>query len=176
MKIKNKCNTYPDRIETIKAEILDSLKELVIYQDTNQRILWANKSAVDLGGNSMENLLGKKCYNILSGMKNYPCPGCIVNKILKQGKPEVTESKCSNGTIWLIKFYPIKNHQNKLVGLVEVFEDITERKKIEEEKEKLNRELKERIFELERFQKLTIGRELKMIELKKKIEELEKMR
>jgi hypothetical protein len=32
----------------------------------------------------------------------------------------------------------------------------------------------ERLAELERFQRLTVGRELKMIELKKEIEELKK--
>lgn|GEM_PF-6291591 len=47
-----------------------------------------------------------------------------------------------------------------------VLEDITERKKSEET-------LQERTAELEKFNKLTIGRELKMIELKDKIKELE---
>lgn len=45
--------------------------------------------------------------------------------------------------------------------------DITERKKAEEE-------IRERNKELERFHKLTVGREIKMIELKKKIKQLEK--
>lgn len=43
----------------------------------------------------------------------------------------------------------------------------------EEEIKKRTKELRERVGELEKFQKLTIGRELKMIELKKKIKELE---
>jgi len=58
--------------------------------------------------------------------------------------------------------------------------DVTERKRAAAKKqeetelaEKHSRELI-RLAELERFQKLTIGRELKMIELKKEIEELKK--
>ena len=46
--------------------------------------------------------------------------------------------------------------------------------KREEEIQERTKELQDRVKELERFQRLTVGRELKMIELKKKIKELEK--
>jgi len=47
-----------------------------------------------------------------------------------------------------------------------IIRDITERKKMEEE-------LQKKMHDLERFNKLAVGRELKMIELKKRIKELE---
>ena len=46
--------------------------------------------------------------------------------------------------------------------------------KREEEIQERTKELQDQVKELERFQRLTVGRELKMIELKKKIRELEK--
>lgn len=45
---------------------------------------------------------------------------------------------------------------------------------LEEKVKERTRELQKRVEELERFRKLTVGRELKMIELKKKIKDLEK--
>ena len=53
--------------------------------------------------------------------------------------------------------------QNLILGIVR---DVTDRKKIEEE-------LKEKNKELEKINSLAVGRELKMIELKKEIKELE---
>ncbi len=47
-------------------------------------------------------------------------------------------------------------------------------KKLKEENRKKTEKLKEKLDEMKRFQKLTIGRELKMKELKKKIKELKK--
>jgi len=47
-----------------------------------------------------------------------------------------------------------------------------ERKNLEQKVEQRTAELQEKIDDLERFQKLTVGRELKMIELKKEIENL----
>ena len=53
----------------------------------------------------------------------------------------------------------------------ELQELIEKRGEVIQEKTK---ELQQRLAELERFQRLVVGRELKMIELKKKIKELEK--
>jgi PAS domain S-box-containing protein len=56
---------------------------------------------------------------------------------------------------------------NNLVGFQALIRDIT-KQKIAENK------LKERVEELERFHKITVGREMKMIELKKEIEKCKK--
>jgi methyl-accepting chemotaxis protein len=45
---------------------------------------------------------------------------------------------------------------------------------LEEEVKRRTKELQEKMIELEKFQKLAIGRELKMVELKKEIEELKR--
>ena len=69
-----------------------------------------------------------------------------------------------------------KAEEGIIIGYFLAFFDITEIKKLREELEEKvkerTKELQERIDELERIQRLTVGRELKMIELKEEIEEL----
>ncbi|MDD1743792.1 MAG: PAS domain S-box protein [Methanomassiliicoccales archaeon] len=68
-----------------------------------------------------------------------------------------------------------KDINGHVLGVFAAARDVTARKKAEAEvAEQRTREM-ERLAELERFQKLTVGRELKMIELKKEIEELKKL-
>ncbi len=73
-----------------------------------------------------------------------------------------------------------RDAQGKVLGVFAAARDVTAQKEAESKvaeqrarEEQRTREL-ERLAELERFQKLTVGRELKMIELKKEIEELRK--
>lgn len=65
-----------------------------------------------------------------------------------------------------------KDARGEVLGVFAAARDVTAQKKAEAEiAEQRSKEL-DRLAELERFQKLTVGRELKMIELKKEIEQL----
>ena len=69
-----------------------------------------------------------------------------------------------NGSVYL-------DDGGNVLGVVIVARDVTSQKKLERDVAEREKEM-ERLVELERFRKLTVGRELKMIELKKENEEL----
>ena len=65
-----------------------------------------------------------------------------------------------------------KDARGNVLGVFAAARDVTARKRVEEELADQRRRELERLAELEKFQKLTVGRELKMVELKKEIEVL----
>lgn len=85
---------------------------------------------------------------------------------------------------WLIRGVPIKDENDIIIKWFGTCTDIDEVKSIENEIKKLNEELEEKVIErtkeladknteLSRMNKLFVGRELRMVELKQKIKELE---
>jgi PAS domain S-box-containing protein len=68
-----------------------------------------------------------------------------------------------------------KDAAGRVLGVFAVARDVTAQKKAEAELTLQRSKESERLVELERLQKVTVGRELKMIELKKEIEDLRKL-
>jgi PAS domain S-box-containing protein len=73
----------------------------------------------------------------------------------------------SNREFCLESVTPVRDANGVITGVLGISRDITLRKKMEEE-------LQERISDLEKSNKLMVGRELKMMELKNEIEELKR--
>ena len=129
-----------------------------------------NDTYLKLSGYSREEIVGKR-FTKLQLMKRQELSKYIkIFASLMKGKiPKKIELEWveKNGTPHISEVHVSLIRKNgKISEIVAILINITERKKTEEE-------LRTKIRELEKFQRLSVGRELKMIELKKKIKELE---
>ncbi|MEF8874134.1 MAG: PAS domain S-box protein, partial [Candidatus Thermoplasmatota archaeon] len=133
------------RIESEKEKslILGTTEELIVSQDTDFTVRWTNQAAADSVDKDVEDLIGKKCYEIWHGREE-PCEGCPVKKAKETGERKEGEMSLDDGRHWLIRASPELDEEGNLKGAVEVALDITERKKA---RERL-KESKKRIEEL----------------------------
>lgn len=120
------------RSEGEKAIILNSLAELVVYQDTNQRIIWVNRAAYESVNALSHELVGRYCYEIWHG-RTEPCDNCPVHRSFKSGKFEHNEITSPDKRHWYIWAYPVKDSNGQTVGAVETVLNITDSKVAEEE-------------------------------------------
>jgi two-component system cell cycle sensor histidine kinase/response regulator CckA len=130
------------KAEEEKANILETMSELVVYVDTNMKILWANRAATESAGMTINALVGSYCYKEWF-QRSEPCPFCPAKKILETGEPQEGETYSPDGRAWHFRGYPFKDENGDIIGIVEVVEEITKRKQAEEEKEKLQSQLQQ---------------------------------
>ena len=102
----------------------------------------------------------------------------VIDQFGRQAKGEFSLSrdlpiKRKDGSVFYADVNATTIDINKKLYLVGFFHDTTERKNIEEKLKKSEEGLLSKINELEKFIKLTVDRELKMVELKKEVKELE---
>ena len=126
------------KAEQEKNLILSSISEIVIYLDNNMNIKWANTAAVESCGVSIEDMLGRQCYEIWQG-RNTPCQQCPVLKTIDTGNIQQREIISLNGEIWRIKSFPVNDQDGKVIGAVEFAKEITHSKQLEKEMARLDR-------------------------------------
>jgi PAS domain S-box-containing protein len=119
------------KAEQEKTAILNSLNEIVIFQDLKHRVMWANKTAAKSVGLSPKQLVGRYCHKVWGG-SNKSCPGCPLEKVLETGQPQAGEITSPDGKIWSIRGYPVRDANGDIASLVEMALDITEQKNMQE--------------------------------------------
>ena len=119
------------RSEQEKSVILDSMTELVLYLDTDLRVIWANKAMHEAFQITTGQLNRKHCYKALHN-SNKVCSVCPAEKTLKTGKPHEVVDFLSYKRNWVLRSYPVRDEKGALTGIVEIVTDITERHRAEE--------------------------------------------
>jgi len=117
--------------ESEKSAILESLLEHIVYQTIDNTIIYANKAAANSVNLTLDQLVGRKCYQIWN-TREEPCEGCPIKKALKTNKPEVNEMTTPDGRIWHVAGYPVRDNDNNIVGVVDSTLEITKTKTAEQ--------------------------------------------
>ncbi len=148
--------------------VLDSIPAWVFYKDKNNNFLSVNKTFANAIGKKKEEIEGKSAYNIFSKEQAdayFKDDQEVINS--GKSKNDIIESmKSPEGTLWVETDKILLTDVNdKIIGIIGFSVDITARKIAEDVVRTSNQQL-------ERINKLMVGRELEMIKLKKEIADL----
>ncbi|WP_424358619.1 ATP-binding protein [Methanocella sp. MCL-LM] len=113
-----------------RSLIMDSIDDHVLYHGLDMKILWANRAAELSVNREPGSLVGEACWQVWH-QRDTPCPGCPVVQALHTGEVRRAEITTPDGRAWLIRGYPIKTPDGLIKGVVEINQDITERKRAE---------------------------------------------
>lgn len=172
--------------------IVETVREPLLIMDGELRVFSANKAFFETFKVRSGDTLGQFIYDLGNGQWNIPGLRKLLREIITKRNTlddyEMEHNFESIGRkIMLLNARRIPPTPAKPKIILLAIEDITERKsmqqqikvglekKVEERTKELdavNQQLKEKIVDLEVINKAAIGRELKMIELKKEIERL----
>jgi len=117
--------------EREKAAILDAMSEIVIYLDTDMRIVWSNRATNQHFNVTPEQVKGRHCYEALHKLNRH-CKICPVVKAFETGEPHIIDDHSSYGKRWMLCAYPVRNENGEVIGVVEIVTDISARKEEEE--------------------------------------------
>ncbi len=167
--------------------LVDNIDLGITLIDKDHRIIMVNQSQAEMFHQPAEVFFGKYCYQEFEKRKGVceHCPG-IPAMADRRPKEVVTEGVRDDGSRFTVRIraFPLAGTGELSGGFIEVVEDITEQKKMQDELDLYRKhlevevqrrtvELTAKTAELERMNRLFVGRELRMIELKEQIRDLE---
>ena len=150
-------------------ETFDAALDIIALISSEFEILKLNKAGYENIGKQLEELVGKKCYQVVHGLDS-PIEGCPCATALEtrmSGNGEIRD----HGRVYMTTASPIFDKNHEIVAFAHTVKDITEHKKAEEllqnAHKDLERKVKERTADLDR-KNIALQEVIAQIEIEKK--------
>lgn len=141
------------RAVKLLQSIQDAIPDVIGVQDKNHNIVQYNQAGYELLNKSHEEVVGKKCFNLIG--RTHECEICSTIKAIKTKKPERHEQYFPELNMWLdMRAYPILDENDNIIYIVEHLRDISEIKNLEKELNTTIENLKEAKSRAEESDKL----------------------
>ena len=119
----------------------DSIADIVFIQDKDFSILKANKSCLEVLKLKPEEIIGKKCFNVIHHL-DHPWVNCPFDQTRRDQKIHTEEvNDPSLGAVLLITTSPIFKENGEFIGSIHIAKDISQIKEYQGELEQKNKEL-----------------------------------
>jgi PAS domain S-box-containing protein len=168
--------------------VVENSPDVIVRYDREGRRIYVNPEFERVNHLTARQVLGKKPVEVSTELA--PMAEVFTKKLMEAMDTGVVTqidlawTKEGKPICWFVRVVPEFDKTGTVVSALTIWSDISERKQIEDEIRKLNEELEQRVqartaelaaknTELERMNRLFVGRELRMIELKEQIKALE---
>ena len=127
-------------LSSFHAKLLDSIFDGVYFVDAERKITYWNRGAESLTGYSADEAVRRYCYdNFLGHVDEKGCAlctnGCPLGATLLDGRRREADvflrHKLGHRVPVCVRVAPITNQAGQIVGAVEVFNDVSARKRVE---------------------------------------------
>ena len=166
-KLQHLYDEYEQALKTLRSfeKALETMQIGVTITDLKGKILYINPADLAMHGYAGDTLKGKSV-KLFAPDDNWKPMSRDRIHAMKRWKRDRINRKKDGSTIPVhLMSDVVTNEEGEPIGIVTTCEDITDRKKME-------KEIKMRVEDLEKFYEMSIGREVKMKELKKEIKRL----
>jgi two-component system CheB/CheR fusion protein len=130
---------YREKYQSAKewSTTFDSITDLISIVGSDFKLKKVNKAFADILGGKPEDFVGIHCYGLVHGT-NEPISDCPCRKTLTTNKPAKTEIFHEELNKYLeVSTSPVFNSRNEVTDVIHIVRDITERKRAEEEQNRI---------------------------------------
>jgi len=116
----------------LNERLFDLVPSSIAVIDQNYRIVVANRTFVDVFGEWE----GRRCYEVYKN-RSCPCVDCVANKVFSDGKIQLSDKvlmdRHGKKTDFVVHVAPVKEANGEIPYVIEMFTDVTEVKRLEQE-------------------------------------------
>ena len=112
--------------------VLNGLVDSLMLFDRDKHLVWGNQGALNQFGVEHAQLAGRSCHQLWGQEGGETCANCI-ETIFQTGKAAENIAIDAQGRTWGVKAYPVTNSDGKVVNVIQIASDLTEKIRLRED-------------------------------------------
>src|SRR5919206_290732 len=164
-----------DKARAYAQRLIDDAPDPVFVSDLEGKIIQANEAVSGLLGFRQDEVVEQSLSRFISPEETREFTAAL-REVVERGvtRNAVLNPRSASGEVipTTLNASALRDSEGKVIGAIGILRDMRAYEQVVRDLEKSKTELQEKILDLEKFEEVVVGRELKMIALEKELERL----